>query len=167
MQSAEPLARISKRGGARPGAGRKSNYLGGGSGGLNGYFTYVLHEVENEQVCKIGIARRPFARLSAHQISNWRRLKFAAVFDCGSNRTAVLLEQYLRTTLRGRQILGEWFDATPERIVAEVLGFAEIHGLTLPRIEVGKYLRPDHEQRTTSKRQQEVGARRAPARVGP
>src|SRR4051812_28132311 len=99
------------RGGRRVGAGRKP--------GLNGWlklagsFFYVMHEVDSDRICKIGIARQPFSRLIGHQTSNWRRLKFAVVFSCPSEQLAGAVEKYVGVTLKGRHVLGEWYEATP------------------------------------------------------
>ena len=137
------------RGGRRVGAGRKP--------GLNGWlklagnFFYVLHEADDDRVCKIGIARQPFMRLVSHQTSNWRRLKFAAIYSCPSEQVASAVEKFVCSTLKGRHVLGEWFAAMPADIEREVVAFNEAHGVELLRINLNDYRRTPHERNSSQK----------------
>lgn len=134
----------SGRGGLRAGAGRKPGLHGWSK--LDGNFFYVIHEIDSDQVCKVGIARQPFARLAAHQTSNWRRLKMPALYSCPSEQIASALERYVCTTLKGRHVLGEWFSAVPSEIEREVAGFSVAHGVELRRVDVNEYRRVPHER---------------------
>ncbi len=110
-----------------------------------------MHEIDSDRVCKIGIAQRPFSRLAAHQIPNWRRLKMAVIYGCPNAQIASALENYIRVTLRGRHVLGEWFEAGPSEIEREVSGFSVAHGVQLHRIEVNDYRRDAYERNVTQK----------------
>jgi hypothetical protein len=139
----------SGRGGRRAGAGRKPSVHGWSK--LDGNFFYVMHEGDSDRICKIGIAAKPFVRLANHQVSNWRRLKMAVVYSCPSAYVASALESYIRVTLKGRHVLGEWFEANPSEIEREVAGFSFAHGVHLHRIDVNDYRRDPYERNVTQK----------------
>lgn len=113
------------RGGARPGAGRKIGSLTK----AKAHFVYVIHEVDDATVCKIGIANDPIRRLSAHQVSTWRRLKLAAVFVAETPSAAMAIEASVHRVLYGAHVSGEWFKVEPARACSEIVSVSECAGL--------------------------------------
>lgn len=117
----------SGRGGARQNAGRKP----GSATKENGRFVYVIHEVDEPAICKIGIANDPIRRLRGHQVSTWRRLKLAAAFTAVSAEAASSIEASVHKALWGVHVSGEWFRVSPDRAIAEVATVASCCGLLL------------------------------------
>jgi hypothetical protein len=104
------------RGGARPGAGRKSSVSAVKPGVTarqeatsGGYFVYVVHESECSDVCKIGIAKDPMSRFSALQVGTWRQLTLACTFGVANQAVALAVESAVHQRLRDRHKRGEWF----------------------------------------------------------
>ena len=121
------------RGGARPGAGRKP----GSATKNNGRFVYVIHEVDETGVCKIGIANDPIKRLRAHQVSTWRRLVLARAFTAESSNAAMEIEASVHMAFSGLHVSGEWFRVCPERAISEISAASESSNLRVEPFEVG------------------------------
>src|SRR5690606_2395641 len=101
-----------------------------------GRFVYVVHEIDDPRICKIGIASDPVRRLRAHQVSTWRRLKLAAAFTAANADEALVIEAAVHHALSGLHVSGEWFRADPERSAKEILAAAECNGLTIEPFSV-------------------------------
>ena len=122
MVDVVPLYRSTgRRGGSRAGAGRKPA----------GRFIYVLREVEEDQVCKIGATHKPRARLSCHQVSTWRPLMIAGVFAAPSARDAWLIKQAAHKALATARVTADWFRVTADQAFAQIVAAAEASGVTL------------------------------------
>ena len=119
------LIRIEKprgrRGGPRPGAGRKP----GSENKDGGRFIYVAHEAEDPSVCKIGLTSNPYRRLAGLQQATWRHLVFGAVFTTASWREGILIESAVRSLLSGVQVRGEWYRISLDRVGSMVLEAAK------------------------------------------
>lgn len=116
-----------RRGGARAGAGRKPGSLTV----TRGRFLYVMHEADDPNACKVGVANNPSNRLGGHQVSTWRRLVLSSVVTCPTAAEAFLLERAVHKNLRGRHILGEWFEVSPEKARTEVFETAKAHSISI------------------------------------
>lgn len=96
------------RGGARPGAGRKPKapnpFAKAGC-----HFVYVIHERDDPNVCKVGVASNPLGRLSALQVGTWRPLVIGALIEVGDETHALAVERLAHSYMRGLHESGEWF----------------------------------------------------------
>lgn len=101
------------RGGYRPGAGRKPKDVGHQMR-ERGHYVYVIHEMEDDSVCKVGVASSPISRLSALQVGTWRTLSLACAFRVSSEDEAHGVEKLAHEYMRGLHVSGEWFRATPD-----------------------------------------------------
>lgn len=125
------------RGGARPGAGRpplspeakKFRDLK-----RTRYCVYIIHEESDPTVCKIGIAKDPYRRLSDLQIGSWRKLKIAALFEVGNQATAEIVEKHAHGLLRGVHEVGEWFRVSPDEAQCRVVDACSCLGADFERV---------------------------------
>lgn len=128
----------SKRGGARPGAGRKpgpnAKTLGAGR------FVYVVHEVESPGICKVGLANHPIKRLQAHQVSNWRPVKLAAAFTFANSMEAFLIERTAHGLLAGLHVSGEWFRVDTAGAIAAIRQAAASCGFAIAAFDPSRDL---------------------------
>ncbi|WP_375338386.1 GIY-YIG nuclease family protein [Variovorax paradoxus] len=123
-----------RSGGARLGAGRKSNAyhaaLAAGeikpkerrerAGLQTSCFVYVVHEVAQPDICKIGVARNPVRRCSHLQVGTWRELMLAHSFHLPGEAIAFAVEQEVHKALSDVRQRGEWFWAAPEIVVEHI-----------------------------------------------
>ena len=105
------------RGGKRPGAGRPP--LSPEARLFRDlkrprYCVYIIHEDGDDAVCKIGIAKDPYRRLSELQTGSWRKLKIAKIFEVGTQAAAEIVEKHTHGLLRGAHEIGEWFRVSPD-----------------------------------------------------
>lgn len=106
------------RGGARLGAGRPRKT--GDQVGLKSPCFYIVHEVENPGLCKVGLTTMdPRARLSGMQSLNPRPLKLAGVLRVQDRDKVWEIERALMALLVPFRSAGAWFAADPDQIVSE------------------------------------------------
>jgi hypothetical protein len=117
-----------RSGGARKGSGRKPNAwyvehgLVPGSLGVSKpakaptwtppvrpCCVYVVHEVGDDSVCKIGIAQNPGKRLSALQVAHHRELKLAFSLRLRTDAEALSVEQAVHKLFEDKHCRGEWY----------------------------------------------------------
>tara|TARA_R110002051_G_scaffold214662_1_gene279462 strand:+ start:1146 stop:1442 length:297 start_codon:yes stop_codon:yes gene_type:complete len=65
---------------------------------------------------KIGVAKNPERRLAVLQTGNPEVLKLLVVIKCNNRAEAYAIENHLHTSLKKRNIRGEWFYACMRRI---------------------------------------------------
>jgi hypothetical protein len=95
-------------------------------------FLYVIHEVENPSLCKVGLTTtKPRARLSAMQSLNWRALKLAAALRIPDRDKFWEIERAIKARLAPFRRAGGWLAVDPDRIVSELHKAAGACGLTL------------------------------------
>lgn len=140
------------RGGSRPGSGRPKGAKSNPTRVLDridsakkaapsaGGVVYLLEEVDCGTICKVGIARDPAARLSAHQVSNWRRLRLAAIFDCSSPRLSVIIERHILSKFRAHSVSGEWIHLPSNTVAEEIERFCADNKLKIVRCSLSEYL---------------------------
>jgi hypothetical protein len=122
MVDVAPLYRsTSRRGGSRVGSGRKPA----------GRFIYVLQEMDDPGVCKIGVTHKPKARLSCHQVSTWRPLMMAGVLAAPSAEEAWLIKQAAHKALATARVTADWFRVTADQALAQIVAAAEASGVAL------------------------------------
>jgi hypothetical protein len=107
------------RGGARPGAGRPRK--SGDHVAPKGNWIYVVHEIQNPRLCRLGITTtRPQARMSGMRSLNPRALKLAAVLRVPDRDKAFEINRALKERLARFRNASGWFAADADRIVAEL-----------------------------------------------
>jgi hypothetical protein len=117
------------RGGARPGAGRPRK--SGEHVAPKGVWIYVVHEVQNPRLCRLGITTtRPQARMSGMRSLNPRPLKLAAVLRVPDRDKAFEIDRALKERLARFRNASGWFAADADRIVAELHEAAAACGST-------------------------------------
>lgn len=127
------------RGGARPGSGRKPKHKKPdwiSAVELKGHFVYVIHEVEDASVCKVGVAADPFKRLCTHQVSTWRRLKIASLVSFSTEEAAGIVESATHSALSGLHVSGEWFRVPPERAEREIFAVAQAMSFPATKLDL-------------------------------
>lgn len=87
---------------------------------------YVIHEADNSQVCKIGIANNPARRLSALQVAHYRELVLAYSVKFGTEKLALDAEKHVHELFRSSHCRGEWFGVSAEEAVEAVRCAASI-----------------------------------------
>jgi hypothetical protein len=121
---------VEYRGGARPGAGRPRK--SGEQVTPKGTWIYVIHEVRNPSLCKVGLTTtNPRSWLSGMQALNPRPLKLAAVLRAPDRDKAWEIDGALKERLAPFHDAGFWFAAEPDRIVSESHKAAAACGSTL------------------------------------
>lgn len=105
---AEEVVKKSGRGGYRPGAGRKP--LSSKLQIPEGWYVYALCETPASGFVKVGIAHRPYNRLSQAQTSNPRTLVFGALWSLGGSDVYAAVEKALHKALKPFHVRGEWFE---------------------------------------------------------
>ncbi|ATQ77891.1 hypothetical protein CR152_27850 [Massilia violaceinigra] len=117
-----------RSGGARIGSGRKSSsyhaMVAAGEIKLDQKpvrafrdvpcFVYIVHEVLQPGVCKIGVALNAARRVSHLQVGTWRDLVLAESFLCPTEEAAHLVEREVHLALKEYHCRGEWFAVTPD-----------------------------------------------------
>ena len=81
---------------------------------------YVIYEIEEPSVCKIGVASDVAQRLSSMQVGTWRILKTAHAVRLPSKSTAHAIERQVHQALSALHCRGEWFRVPVDRAVNEV-----------------------------------------------
>jgi len=112
-----------QRGGYRPGSGRKP--LNQDARIAEGWYVYVMREEPCAGYLKIGIAHKPYSRLSSAQTSNPRLLVFGGLWSLEASDVNAAVEKALHKALRPFHVRGEWFEvriADVERHLADVAG---------------------------------------------
>lgn len=93
-----------KHGGRRSGSGRKPTRPISG-----GWVLYLVREVDDSTVHKIGITGDLYFRFAALQSAQWRTLEVAKAIPVNGAREARKLEAFIHAKLSSRRIRGEWF----------------------------------------------------------
>ena len=120
-----------RSGGARPGAGRKPNSPGHVRVPHRAATmrveqedvpccVYVIYEIDEPTVCKIGVASDIASRLSQLQVANWRPLKVGHVCFLPSKSVAHAVERQTHQALSALHFRGEWFKVSHDRAAREV-----------------------------------------------
>jgi len=83
-------------------------------------FVYVIHEIEEPGVCKIGVASDVVQRLATMQVGTWRALKVGHAIKLPSKSAAHAIERQVHQALSAVHCRGEWFRVSSGRAAAEV-----------------------------------------------
>jgi hypothetical protein len=103
-----------KWGGARPGAGARPTR----PRETGGCCVYIVHEVNNPEICKIGVTgNSAYTRLSGLQTGNWRSLILVSTVVVGDEKQATRIEKIVHEKLREFHVSGEWFRSSPPQIL--------------------------------------------------
>lgn len=119
------------RGGARPGAGRKPSST---APRLEGWYMYVLDETPSAGFLKIGIANKPYQRLSSAQTSNPRVLRFAGLWSLSGSDCYAAAEKALHKALRPFHVRGEWFEVAVDQVQKHMEEISSAMGLDAKRV---------------------------------
>lgn len=92
---------------------------------------YLLQEAGESRICKVGVSTKPAHRLISHQISNWRKLQFAAVFDCRSQTISERIERHVLSVFREHIVSGEWLDVPVPVVTEEIQHFCAQNGIVM------------------------------------
>lgn len=83
-------------------------------------YVYVIYEIDEPNVCKIGVATNLATRLSAMQTGTWRILKIAHAVRLPSRSSAHAIERQVHQALSALHCRGEWFRVPVDRAAREV-----------------------------------------------
>lgn len=106
------------RGGARVGAGRKP--LSSKQRIADGWYVYALCESPGTPFVKVGIAHKPYSRLSQAQTCNPRTLVFGGLWSLGSSDTYAAVERALHQALKPYHVRGEWFEVSVSDVERQI-----------------------------------------------
>lgn len=101
-------------------------------------FVYIVHEVEQDSVCKVGVALNAARRFSHLQVGTWRQLKLASAFLLPSEEAAHVVEALVHSELQAKRKRGEWFAVTQEVAAAAVRSAAENAGYSILEPQPGR-----------------------------
>jgi hypothetical protein len=122
----------SGRGGARAGAGRKP--LNRDPRITEGWYVYVMGEEPAHGFVKIGIANKPYKRLSSAQTSNPRALVFSALWALDASDVNAAVEKALHKALRPFHVRGEWFEVAVQDVERHLAVVADSFGVQARRV---------------------------------
>jgi hypothetical protein len=120
------------RGGARAGSGRKP-----GSSKpqiAEGWYVYVIAEKPASEYLKIGIAHKPYDRMTSAQTSNPRQLVFSGLWSLGGSDTYMAVEKALHKALCPFHERGEWFSVSVQMIEKHLGQVVESFGIEAKRV---------------------------------
>lgn len=120
------------RGGARVGAGRKPGSLRPEIAA--GWYLYAIAENPSSEYLKIGIAHKPYDRLSSAQTSSPRQLVFVGLWSLGGSDTYCAVEKGLHRALRPFHERGEWFSLVVADIEKHLAQIVESFGIQAKRV---------------------------------
>jgi hypothetical protein len=103
-----------RHGGRRPFSGRKKGRQERRPTQIK-FLIYIIHEVENQEICKIGVTSRYIEdRLSGLNTGNWRQLVLAHTVAFRTWEEALEIEHAVQSALMAKRINGEWFRVSVE-----------------------------------------------------